>query len=70
MNSLADSARSTGMSSTTQLERRVEERLRNATQRLSSLDREIQRFARRKPLTAAFTAMAIGFLIGRMASRL
>src|SRR5689334_21360764 len=70
MSEQAEHARSTGLSSTRHIERRVEEQLRDATQRLSTLDRDIQRFVRRKPLTAALTALAIGFVVGRLASRL
>jgi hypothetical protein len=69
MNAVADSSQSTGQSGMTRIERRVGARFRDASDKLSSYDRDIQRFVRRKPLTAAFAALAVGFVLGRMASR-
>jgi hypothetical protein len=66
MNAIPEPSQAPGM---TQIERRVGERLRDASRKLSSYDRDIQRFVRRKPITAAFTALAVGFVLGRMASR-
>jgi hypothetical protein len=69
MNAIPEPSQSAGKPGTTQLERRVGIRFRDASRRLSSYDRDIQRFVRRKPMTAALTALAVGFVFGRMASR-
>lgn len=66
MNAIPEPSRAPGA---TEIERRVSERFRDASRKLSSYDRDIQRFVRRKPITAAFTALAVGFVLGRMASR-
>lgn len=52
-----------------ELEQRIEEGVRDVNRRLSSLDRDVQRFVRRKPLTAALIALAAGFVLGRLVSR-
>jgi hypothetical protein len=70
MNAIPEPVPSTGQPGTTHIERRVGARFRDASQRLTSYDRDIRRFVRRKPLTAAVTALAVGFVLGRMASRL
>jgi hypothetical protein len=69
MNAIPEPSRGPGQSGMTRVDRRVGETFRDASQTLSSLDRDVQRFVRRKPLTAAFTALAVGFILGRMASR-
>jgi ElaB/YqjD/DUF883 family membrane-anchored ribosome-binding protein len=69
MNAIPEPSRADGQFSARQIERRVGERFRDANRQLSSYDRDIQRFVRRKPMTAAFTALAVGFILGRMASR-
>jgi len=69
MNAIPEPSRASGRSDTTQIERRIGARFRDASHTLSSYDHDIQRFVRTKPLTAAFTALALGFVLGRMASR-
>lgn len=70
MNTKAESVRVTGPSSAPLLERRIDERIRDASEKLASVDRDLQRFVRRKPMTAALTALAVGFILGRIASRI
>jgi ElaB/YqjD/DUF883 family membrane-anchored ribosome-binding protein len=67
MTAIPEAAETTGLSTT---QRRVGERIRDARETLSSVDRDVQRFVRRKPLTAALTALAVGFVVGRVVSRL
>jgi len=65
MNATAESLRTTAISSRTS----VEERIRDANERLSTLDHELQRIVRKKPVTSALVALAVGFIFGRIVSR-
>jgi ElaB/YqjD/DUF883 family membrane-anchored ribosome-binding protein len=65
MSATAESLRTTGLSSRTS----VEERIRDANERLSTLDDELQRIVRKKPMTSALVALAVGFILGRIVSR-
>ena len=56
-------------SAVTHAEHRVAEGIRETSRKFASLDRNVQRFVRRKPLTAALAALGVGFVIGRLASR-
>lgn len=44
--------------------------MRDASRKFASIDRDLQRFVRTKPLTAAVAAFAVGFALGRIASRI
>ena len=70
MNAIAETSNSKGMQTAARVERRLEQGIRDANLRLSRIDRDVQRFVRRKPLAAALTALAIGFVIGRLASKI
>jgi ElaB/YqjD/DUF883 family membrane-anchored ribosome-binding protein len=41
----------------------------DARREVAAIDRRVQRFTRQKPLAAAFAALAVGFVIGRLVSR-
>jgi len=47
----------------------VEDGVKRARAQLRRTDEQIIRFAREKPLVAAFSALAVGFVIGRIISR-
>jgi ElaB/YqjD/DUF883 family membrane-anchored ribosome-binding protein len=65
MSATAESLRTTALSGRTS----VEERIRDANERLSTLDHELQRIVRKKPVTSALVALAVGFILGRIVSR-
>jgi ElaB/YqjD/DUF883 family membrane-anchored ribosome-binding protein len=48
---------------------RVEHGFRQVGEQIRSADDRLLRFARQKPLAAAFAALAVGFVFGRLVSR-
>ena len=48
---------------------RVEHGFRQAGEQIRRADVRLVRFARQKPLAAAFAALAVGFVVGRLVSR-
>lgn len=48
---------------------KLEEGMRQARDQIDRLDRQIVRFAREQPIAAAFSALAVGFIIGRLVSK-
>jgi ElaB/YqjD/DUF883 family membrane-anchored ribosome-binding protein len=54
---------------TLHLKHAVEGRLRDVNREVSRLDRRVKQFVRQKPLAAAFAALAVGFVLGRLVSR-
>jgi len=70
MNEIAEAHSPRAMSGVTRVERRFEERMRDVNERISEVDRNVQRFVRRKPMTAALIALGAGFLLGRLMSRM
>jgi ElaB/YqjD/DUF883 family membrane-anchored ribosome-binding protein len=49
---------------------KVEDGMREARVQLRRADEQLVRFAREKPLVATFSALAVGFVIGRIISKL
>jgi ElaB/YqjD/DUF883 family membrane-anchored ribosome-binding protein len=49
---------------------KVEDGIRQARAQLRRTDQQIVRFAKEKPLLAVFSALAAGFVLGRIISRL
>ncbi len=49
---------------------KIEEGMREARDRLQRVDQQIVRFAKEKPLVAVFSALAVGFVVGRIFSKL
>jgi len=49
---------------------RIEDGMKQARDRLRRVDQRIVRFAREQPLVAAFSALAVGFVAGRILSKL
>jgi hypothetical protein len=49
---------------------KIEEGMRQARDRLQRVDKQIVRFAKEQPLVAAFSALAVGFIVGRFLSKL
>ncbi len=47
----------------------MERQLRRAGKGLARMDQRLVRFAREKPVAAAFAALTAGFLLGRLLSR-
>jgi ElaB/YqjD/DUF883 family membrane-anchored ribosome-binding protein len=48
---------------------RVRHNLDDARREVTAVDQRLQRFTRQRPLVAAFSALAVGFVIGRLVSR-
>jgi ElaB/YqjD/DUF883 family membrane-anchored ribosome-binding protein len=48
---------------------RVEDGFRQMGKQIRRADDRLLRFARQKPLAAAFAALAVGFFVGRLVSR-
>jgi ElaB/YqjD/DUF883 family membrane-anchored ribosome-binding protein len=48
---------------------RVEDGFRQVSEQIRRADDRLVRFARQKPLAAAFAALAVGFLVGRLVTR-
>ena len=48
---------------------RMEDGFRQVGRQIRSADDRLVRFARQKPLVAAFAALAVGFVVGRLVSR-
>ena len=48
---------------------RVEDGFRQMGKQIRRADDRLVRFARQKPLAAAFAALAVGFVVGRLLSR-
>jgi len=49
---------------------KIEERMREARDRLQRVDQQIVRFAKEKPLIAVVSALAVGFVVGRIFSKI
>ena len=49
---------------------KLEDGMRQARDRLHRVDQQIVRFAKEQPLVAAFSALAVGFIVGRLLSKL
>lgn len=49
---------------------RIEEGMREARDRLQRVDQQIVRFAKEKPLIAVVSALAVGFVMGRIFSKI
>ena len=49
---------------------KIEDGMKQARDRLQRVDKQIVRFAKEQPLVAAFSALAVGFVLGRFFSKL
>ena len=49
--------------------RRVRHNLEGARREVDTVDHRVRRFTIEKPLIASFTALAVGFVVGRWVSR-
>jgi ElaB/YqjD/DUF883 family membrane-anchored ribosome-binding protein len=49
---------------------RIEDGMKQARDRLQRVDKQIVRFAKEQPIAAAFAALAVGFVLGRVISKL
>jgi ElaB/YqjD/DUF883 family membrane-anchored ribosome-binding protein len=49
---------------------KIEDRMKQARQSLQRVDKQVVRFAKEQPLAAAFAALAVGFVLGRVFSKL
>jgi ElaB/YqjD/DUF883 family membrane-anchored ribosome-binding protein len=49
---------------------KIEEGMREARDRLQRVDQQIVRFAKEKPLIAVVSALAVGFVVGRIFSKI
>lgn len=49
---------------------KIEDGMKQARDRLQRVDKQIVRFAKEQPLVAAFSALAVGFVLGRFLSKL
>ncbi|HEX4339481.1 MAG TPA: hypothetical protein VH062_26425 [Polyangiaceae bacterium] len=49
---------------------KLEGGVRQAREQIQRADEKLVRFAKEKPLVAAFSALAVGFVVGRFLSRI
>ncbi|HEX3595337.1 MAG TPA: hypothetical protein VHU80_09555 [Polyangiaceae bacterium] len=49
---------------------KIEDSVRQAREQIQRVDQKIVRFAKEQPLVAAFSALAVGFVVGRFLSKL
>jgi len=49
---------------------KIEDGMKQARDRLQRVDKQVVRFAKEQPLAAAFSALAVGFILGRFFSKL
>jgi hypothetical protein len=49
---------------------KIEDGMKHARERFQRVDKQIVRFAKEQPLAAAFSALAVGFILGRVFSKL
>ena len=49
---------------------KIEDGMKQARDRLQRIDKQVVRFAKEQPLAAAFSALAVGFILGRLFSKL
>ncbi len=49
---------------------KIEDGVRQAREQMQRVDEKLVRFAKEKPVLAVFSALAVGFVVGRFISRL